>query len=502
MRRRGFVMIIALIYTAVLAVVVMAMAYFIVSEMRGVGFQLDDTKAFYLAQAGVDRAFREIRDEVLTPSQTGTADLRGGDTALSVTMTNPTRMSYIDASNATIDSNTDQAIIRTFDSNYTQARIISVLFFVRASRATGGSGSTITASYTTNGTTYTTAFTQALPNSTTLANYSANITGSLTWAALMSPNFRLRVMRTAGNRNVNVDAIWLSVTYGIDTNTAPWYTGSYAVFPITLGDGEIKTVTITDEAGKMHLNTASQPLLNYLMQERGIPSGTAGTLATTIVDYRGAALTNPFDTVEELQQMPGMTPAYYDLIKDYVTAYSYINTNTQRPTGSPLFRAPININTAPREVIEAVFDTLSLGATDAGSLATDIIARRATIPFTCFYSSNAAVTSDLYDFIVSRAYLSTSGNPDERDRVLDTSDASLLIPINGSASYPNPATEFCYANTTYRIESVGSIVVTGGDINLRVAAVVGNDSSRTFPVYAGQPQAEWKGYWKEDYVQP
>lgn len=505
MRRRGFVMIIALVYAAVLTVVVTAMAYFIASESRGVGFQLDDTKALYLAQAGVERAFREIRDEVLTPPQTGVADLRGADTALSVAMTNPANMCYIDATTytaatcAVIDNNTDQAIIRTFDSNYTQARIVSVLFFVRASRATGGSGATIAASYTTNGSTYTTAFTQALPNSTTLANYSADITGTLTWATLMSSNFRLRVMRTSGNRNAYIDAIWLRVTYNIDTNTEPWYTESYAVFPMTLGDGRIKTVTITDEARKVHLNTASQALLNYLMQERGIPAATASTIATNIVNYRGAALTNPFDTVEELQQVAGVTSAYYDLIKDYVTVYSYINTNTQRPAGSPLFRAPVNINTAPPEVLRAIFDPI-VGTATSNTLANDIITARTTGagPFTCFYNSNTLVTTDFYDFVMGRGYLTAA----QRNQILDNSDASLLVPVSGYAGMNEQTTEFCYADTTYRIESVGSIAVTGkvtNDINLRVTSMVGNDSSRTFPVYANQPQSGWKGYWKESY---
>ena len=76
------------------------------------------------------------------------------------------------------------------------------------------------------------------------------------------------------------------------------------------------------------------------------------------MSYRGS---NWFDTVEELQNVTGMTTAYYDLIKNYVTVYSWVNPNVQRPTGS---RAPININTAPLQVLEAVFDPLGLGATD------------------------------------------------------------------------------------------------------------------------------------------
>ncbi len=505
MRRPGFIMIVALVFALVLAVMVMAMAYFISSETRGVGFQLDETKMLYLAQAGVERGFREIRDDYLTGTQQGTADLRGADTTDSVSVSSATRMCYIDDSSAKINSATDQAIIRTFDSNYTQAKIISVFLFVRAS----GEEATIVASYTTDGSTYTTAFTQELPDSDTLADYSANITGSLTWTTIMSPNFRLRVQRTEGNENVNIDAIWLRVTYKIDTNTELWFTGTYDTFPKTLGDGFIQSVSIADEAGKVHLNYASQSLLSFLMQERGVAAGTANTLATAIVNYRGALLTNPFDSVEELQQVTGMTSVIYDLIKNYVTVYSFINTNSYRPPASGATpRSPININTAPREVLEAIFDPYvgaGLDASDVPALATDIITQRATTPFTCFYHSDGTVTSDLYDFIRSRAYLSTSGNPDQQDRVLDTVDASSLVPVNGSTGVTNLTTEFCYANTTYKIDSVGRINLRVNPTNpadvefmdLRVQTVIGNDGSRVFPTYAGDTVLT--GYWKEIY---
>ncbi len=119
----------------------------------------------------------------------------------------------------------------------------------------------------------------------------------------------------------------------------------------------VESAPIDDEQGKVHLNYASQSLLRYLMVECGIADATANTLATNIVTYRGSSL---FDTVEEVQQVSGMTTAYYDLIKNYVTVYSWVNPNVQRTTGS---RAPININTAPLQVLQAVFDPLGLGAT-------------------------------------------------------------------------------------------------------------------------------------------
>ncbi|MFA6356291.1 MAG: hypothetical protein WCY23_04185, partial [Candidatus Omnitrophota bacterium] len=313
---------------------------------------------------------------------------------------------------------------------------------------------------------------------------------SLTWDQLMSPNFRLRVTRT-GDRNVTIDAMWIRVEYEIDTNTESWFDGSYAAFPVTLGDGVIQSVSIADESGKVHLNYATQGLLRYLMQERGVASGTANTVATNIVNYRGAALTNPFDSVEEVQRVTGMTQAIYDAIKDYVTVYSYINPYSYRPPASgTASRAPININTASREVLEAVFDNLALGTADPASLATDIINARAVSPFTCFYNWDTAVTTDFYGFVTARSYLSTSGNPDERDKVLDTADASSLIPVSGSASYVNTAAEFCYATQAFEVQSVGR----AKDIGLRVTTKVKDDprdtgNIRTFYNYTGDTTA-------------
>ncbi|MFA5336195.1 MAG: hypothetical protein WC324_04670 [Candidatus Omnitrophota bacterium] len=497
-RGAGSLLILVFILMVSMSLFVGGIIFIASHETRDAGFGGNDYRLLHLADAGVDRAVRQLRTDYLASTQTGVADLRGADTSLCASISNQTRLSYIDNSSATINANSDAAIIRTFDSNYTQARLISVFYFVRAGRSTGGAGTTIQRAYTIDGSTYINLPVITLPSSTTLQNYSSDITGSLTWAQLMSPNFRLRVTRI-GDRNVTIDAMWIRVAYEIDTNTESWFDGSYAVFPITLGDGVIQSVSIADESGKVHLNYATQGLLRYLMQERGVASGTANTVATNIVNYRGAALTNPFDSIEEVQRVTGMTQAIYDAIKDYVTVYSYINPYSYRPpTTGTTSRAPININTASREVLEAVFDNLALGTADPASLATDIISARAVSPFTCFYNWDTAVTTDFYGFVTARSYLSTSGNPDERDRVLDTADASSLIPISGSASYVNTAAEFCYATQAFEVQSVGR----AKDIDFRVTTKVKDDPRDTgdigtFYNYTGDTTAI--GYRRENF---
>lgn len=483
--KKGFILITILMFFVLLASLVAVYIFLTTAEYRQVGNTLLDAKALALAEAGIERGIREIRDDVLTTTQTGVADLRGSDTSLCVSIGTPANMRYIDTAVATINANSDQAILRSFDSNYTNTRIKRVELHARASRG-GGSGTnpTMRISYTTDGAIYAIAITRRL-TSTTLADFSADITGALTWEIIMSSNFRLRAMRIAGTRTINLDSMFLRITYEIDTNTENWATGGFAAFPLTLGDGAIEAISITAEQGKVHLNTASQSLLRYLMQERGMSSATANTLATNIVNYRNLKL---FDSVEELKNVTGISSVYYDLVKDFVTVYSFINTYATRPAGA---RAPININTAPVEVLEAIFDPLGLGASDPARLAADIIARRAVTPFSCFYSYDAAVTSDFYGFVNSRFYLSTSGSPDERDRVLDNADASLLIPVSGSTGFNGLTSEFSYDTNAFMIDSTGSV----SGVSSRVKSLIQDDGNKYLTTSVADTTA--KKYWRQ-----
>lgn len=477
---RGFILLLAFGFMVFLTLAIAGLTFLVTHETRDIGAQVEDAQLLYLAEAGVERAMHEIRNDYTTSTQTGTADLRGSATTGSSSVGNVARIRYHSESsgNATINNNADIAQIRTFDVNYTNTRIISVFLGIRASRASSGTGATIQVTYTTNGVfpqAGNTALTQAL--TTTSTDYAINITAdrTWTWSTIMTSNFILRAVRTAGSSNINLDCLYLRVTYEIDTGTEAWSTGTYQSYPITLGAGTVQSVSLTAEQGKVHLNTATQALLRYLMVEYGILDATANTVATNIVSYRAS---NNLDSVEELQQVTGMTTAIYDAIKDNVTVYSFINTNAQRPSGS---RAPININTAAQPVLEAVFDALSLGTTDAASLAADIVATRATTPFTCFFSANAAVTTDFYGFVFARGYLSASGNPDERDRVLDNADASSLVPVSGSNAYNGLTTEFSYDTNAFKVDSLAQIDNRG----FRIKTILSDQGTRTFTNFAG-----------------
>ncbi len=128
-----------------------------------------------------------------------------------------------------------------------------------------------------------------------------------------------------------------------------------------LDDGEIHLV-MRDEAAKIDLNTANDALLKGLLLSAGLDEEEANPLLDAILDWRdpddlarpqGAerdryeALGLPyippnaaFRTVEELQQVIGVTPALYRRLAGALTVHSG--------------QAGINSSVAPREVLLAL----------------------------------------------------------------------------------------------------------------------------------------------------
>ena len=459
----------------VLTALVGALIFMVIHEGKDTGFQNDDTKMLYLAEAGVERAMREIRNDYSTTTQTGIAHLRGSDTSASIDVLDPGLISYQEDGSATLKKDTDVAFLKTFDANYTNTRIIKVELGVLASYVSGGLGATLEVSYTTTGVfpqVGNAVLTQAL--TTTPTYYFADITADRAWSweAIMSSNFTLRAMRTAGNRNITLDYLFLRVTYGIDTAPEAWSTGSYQVYPITLGAGTVQSVSITAEQGKVHLNTASQALLRYLMVENGTADATANTVATAIVNYRAG---NLLDTIEELQQVTGVTSTIYNAIDQDITVCSYISPYAQQPDAA---RASININTASQAVLRAIFTPITFSSSsDITDLASAIITQRAAAPFTCFYSADALITTDFFDFVRAQSYLSNA----EDDSVLGNADASDLVPRSGGNQEDAITTEFSYDTNGFKVESVGRV----NSRDLRIKTVLSNQGTRIFTNYTG-----------------
>lgn len=112
---------------------------------------------------------------------------------------------------------------------------------------------------------------------------------------------------------------------------------------VELPDGHVD-VTVFDENGKVDINAAREPLLARLFYSLDVEQPVADALADAIADFRdeddltrlnGAEDTDylaagrpagakdaPFTSLEELQQVLGMTPEIYRQVLPHVTLYS------------------------------------------------------------------------------------------------------------------------------------------------------------------------------------
>ena len=109
--------------------------------------------------------------------------------------------------------------------------------------------------------------------------------------------------------------------------------------------GGVVRVRVTEEAGKIDLNAAPVELLAALFRAAGVDEADARKLAARIQDFRDAdslpspgggaedqdyqlagaatgAKDAPFSTIDELQQVLGMSPALFGRVSDAITVYS------------------------------------------------------------------------------------------------------------------------------------------------------------------------------------
>lgn len=128
---------------------------------------------------------------------------------------------------------------------------------------------------------------------------------------------------------------------------------------------------VQDEGGKINLNAindANKGILSALFQLKGISRQAADALAARIVLYRSSAdmpgsgegafhladqedglrpKQRPFEHVEELLEVQGMSRELYDKIKDDVTVYGQAQNGLN-----------VNLNTANNEVLRALFNAV------------------------------------------------------------------------------------------------------------------------------------------------
>lgn len=121
-------------------------------------------------------------------------------------------------------------------------------------------------------------------------------------------------------------------------------------------------VRIVDENGKVDLNQAPAPLLASLLRAVGTPEPASAQLAAAIVDWRdpdpltqpsgGAedpdyasagrpygAKDSPFESIAELEQVLGFTPAIYAAIEPHVTVFSGLSRPEEAFAQGPVLDA-------------------------------------------------------------------------------------------------------------------------------------------------------------------
>lgn len=118
-------------------------------------------------------------------------------------------------------------------------------------------------------------------------------------------------------------------------------------------------VSVQDELGRIDLNVADESLLRRLLSDAGLNTEDAAALTDKILDWRSATKLHrlhgatdadyaaagyayhqrhgPFQTVDELKLVMGMTPSLFEKIRPALTVY------TRRPSIDP--------NVAPREAL-------------------------------------------------------------------------------------------------------------------------------------------------------
>lgn len=142
-----------------------------------------------------------------------------------------------------------------------------------------------------------------------------------------------------------------------------------SLYEITFADAPIR-IRISDESGKIDINFADPVILRNVFSSLGLEEALLDQLIAAIIDWRdpddiqtpqgaekeqyqkaGLSYTpanKPFETVDELQMVLGMTPAFYKQLEPLLTVYSKSNSvNPAKASREVLLHLP---NATPEQV--------------------------------------------------------------------------------------------------------------------------------------------------------
>lgn len=159
--------------------------------------------------------------------------------------------------------------------------------------------------------------------------------------------------------DAGVQRAWYELTLPADE--AQRWKPDGRVWEMNLADGTVQVI-IQDESGKIDINTASETLLKGLFLSVGLDEARSVALLDALVDwrdadtvrrlhgaeeseYRAAGKTvmptnSPFETIDELRRVLGVTPEIFQLLVPSITVHSR--------------QAGVNTALAPRQVLMAI----------------------------------------------------------------------------------------------------------------------------------------------------
>lgn len=155
-----------------------------------------------------------------------------------------------------------------------------------------------------------------------------------------------------------------------------------AVYELAYGTGRVR-LELRDEAGKVNLNLAKEPMLIALFTAAGLSAAEAEKLTDAVADWRDAdelrrlngaeaedyrqagrefgPRNRAFEAVEELRAVLGMSPELYQRIAPWLTVYSGQGGIDPRA-------APPELLLALPGIDAGMLDALALGDKDAAGL--------------------------------------------------------------------------------------------------------------------------------------
>jgi general secretion pathway protein K len=172
-----------------------------------------------------------------------------------------------------------------------------------------------------------------------------------------------------------------------------------AVYEVIYGGGRVR-LELRDEAGKVNMNQAQEALLIAVFSGAGLPSAEAARITDAVLDWRDAdelrrvsgaeaedyrlagrdfgPRNRPFESVEELRAVLGVTPDLYQRVTPWLTVYS-------RQVGIDPRSAPSGLLSVLPGIDMGMLDALSRGDSDAAGR----LPKSSGIPFVT--GNNAAV---------------------------------------------------------------------------------------------------------------